>query len=233
MDIRTTSRAVGAGCLIIGSLALAIPVTITEADQTAAQQMQTTAAHLGEVNLSNNLVLLQILIVPAMIYTARLARRGAPKLAFFGGGLSALAWLAGLMAFAGTGVVVYHAATAADQSAIAGVLDKAFNDPVIGILTLVFVLGHVVGMVLLGAALWRSHAVPVWAAVLFLLFPIVHLAAHIIGSVALDDGSAVLLVVAAMVCGVQLLRLPNAEWDLPTADAATVPTEVAVPAPVA
>jgi hypothetical protein len=233
MDIRTISRSAGAACLILGPIALAIPVTLTEADQTAAEQLRLTAAHLGTVDLGNKLTLAQILLVPAMIYAARLARRGAAKLAFFGGGLSALAWLAGLMAFAGTGVVVYHGSTAPDQSAIAGVLDRSFNDPVIGVLTLVFVLGHVVGMVLLGTALWRSRAVPAWAAGLFILFPIVHLAAHIAGSIALDDASGVLFVVAAIVCAVRLLRLGNDEWDLPVATRPVTVARTPEPAPVA
>jgi hypothetical protein len=51
--VRTTSRMFGAGRSIIGSIAPAIPVTITEAEQTA-QQLRSTAAHLGTVDLGTN-----------------------------------------------------------------------------------------------------------------------------------------------------------------------------------
>jgi hypothetical protein len=216
MDVRTLSRTVGAACLIVGPLAMAVPVTLSEADLDGTAQLRLTAQHLGTANLTNVLLLAQILLVPAMIYAARLARRGAPTLAFFGGGISALAWLTGLMGLGAAGILVYHGAKLPDQAAAALLIDKVNADPVTGTLTLIFVLGHVVGMVLLGAALWRSHAIPVWAAALFVLYPLVHLGAHIGGSIAVDNASGVLLVVASVVCAIKIMQRPNGEWDLPT-----------------
>ena len=226
MDIRTASRTFAAASLIIGPLAFAIPVNFTEADSKAAEQLRVTSHHLGLANLSNTLLLAEILLVPAMIYAARLARKSAPRLAFIGGGLSALAWIAGLISLGGLGVVFYYGARQTDQSAAATLLDKASNDPVIGTLTLLFVLGHLIGMIILGVALWRSRAIPAWAGIMFTLFPLVHLGAHIGGSVVVDDLSALLLLIPAIVCAVTILRMRNDDWDLPTATAApAVPAE--------
>jgi hypothetical protein len=223
MDIRTLSRGIGAFCLVVGSVGVAVPVTVTEKELDGAGQLSSAAAHLGVTHLGNVLLLAQIMMVPAMVYAARLARHRAPKLAFFGGGLSALAWLSGLIAFGGVSVVAYWGAQMPDNAAVATVLDKAGSDPVLGILTLVFVFGHLVGMVLLGAALWKSRAVPVWAAISMILFAVIHNGAHAAGSVLVDDLAAGFLLVASVTCAVTILRTPNDAWDLPTRAAAAEP----------
>jgi hypothetical protein len=231
MDIRTLSRSAGAFCLVAGSVGLAIPATVTEKELDGAGQLSSAAGHLGLTHLGNVLLLVQIMIVPAMIYTARLARPGAPKLAFFGGGLAALGWLSGLIAFGGLEVVAYWGAQQPENSQVATVLDRAGSDPVLGILTLVFVFGHFLGMVLLGAALWRSHAVPVWAAISMILFPLIHNGAHAAGSVLVDDLSAVFLLIASVTCAVRIVRTPNEVWDLPAgaAEVGSAPMTEIVP----
>jgi hypothetical protein len=231
MDIRALSRGTGAFCLLVGSIAFAIPVTVTEKDLDGAGQLRSAASHLGVTHLGNTLLLGQLLLIPAMIYAARLARHRSPKLAFFGGGIAALAWLCGLVAFGGLQVITYWGAQMPDNSAVATVLDKAGDDPVLGVLTLLFVFGHIVGIVLLGAALWKSHAVPVWAAIAMILYPLLHFGAHVGGSVAVDDVSGILLFVACAVCAVRILRTPNATWDLPTGASVTDRAPVAEPVP--
>ncbi|HEY1488770.1 MAG TPA: hypothetical protein VGF84_21855 [Micromonosporaceae bacterium] len=230
MEIRSLSRALAALCLVVGPLALAIPATYSEADTDGAGQLRLAAGHLGMAGLSNALLLPAILIVPAMIYAARLARRGSPRLAFFGGGIAALGWLAGLIGLGATGLIVYHGVGLPDQGAAAALIDRVGADPTVGTLTLLFVLGHVVGMILLGVALLRSRAVPVWAAVLFIAYPLVHLGAHIGGSVAVDDISGILLLVAGVMCAISVLRLDNGRWDLPSGETVTAEAPgVAVP----
>jgi hypothetical protein len=230
MDIRTASRTAAATCLVLGPLALAVPVTLSEADLNGAAQLRLTSAHLGTAHLGNVLLLAQILVVPAVIYAARLARRGAPRLAFIGGGLSALAWLAALIGLGATQIVVYDGALLPNPGAIAPLIDKMGADPVVGTLTLLFVLGHVIGMVVLGIALWRSRAVPAWVGILFAAYPLVHLGAHIGGSIAADNVSGVLFVIASVACAVRVLRVRNDDWDLPTTvEPAAVERAAAVP----
>lgn len=216
MDIRTLSRVTAVASLIIGPLAMAIPTTYTESGAAAAGQLKLAAAHMGQAGLANAMLLPALFIVPAMIYAARLARGRAPRLAFIGGGISALAWFCGIAGVGAVDLMVYHGVGVTDRAAVADLIDRVTGDPVNGTLTVLFVLGHVIGMVVLGIALWRSRAVPVWGAAVFILYPIVHIAAHVIGSVALDNASGILLFISGLVCAVAVLRKPNAEWDLPT-----------------
>ena len=49
-----------------------------------------------------------------------------------------------------------------------------------------FVFGHLIGTIILGLALWRSHAVPSWAALLLAVSQPIHLASVLLGSRPLD-----------------------------------------------
>jgi hypothetical protein len=68
-----------------------------------------------------------------------------------------------------------------------------------------FIVGHLLGLLLLGIALWRSGAVPRWAAALVGLAPLVQLLVH-------DQAGAVsacayaLLLIGMAACAVTLLR---------------------------
>jgi hypothetical protein len=220
MDIRTISRTAAAAALVIGPLTLAVPIKITDdEDAPAAQQLRDYAAHAGAAKASNVALLALLLLVPAMLATARLARRGAPKLAFAGGALASLGWLAGLIAFGGQQIALYQGAKLADRAGAAALIDGVSKDPVFGTLIGVFVLGHIVGMIILGVALWRSRAVPVWAAGLFVAYPILHFVGHAV-SPAVDYAGGAALLVSAVVVAARIMRTPNEQWDAPARDAA-------------
>jgi DNA-binding CsgD family transcriptional regulator len=110
MDISTLSRYSAAASLVVGSLALAVPIGYVDGDQPGATQLREAAAHAGMAKLGNALLAVQILVVPAMVYVARLARGRAPRVAFVGGGLAALGWLAALMGLGTTEILVYQGA---------------------------------------------------------------------------------------------------------------------------
>ena len=82
-----------------------------------------------------------------------------------------------------------------------------------------FVLGHLIGTVILGFALWRSQTVPSWAALLLAISQPIHLASVMLGSRPLDlvgwGGTAVGFAVA----GWALLGMNNDEFDLPAESA--------------
>jgi hypothetical protein len=215
MDIRTVSRYGAAASMIVSSLALAIPITYVDTDDSGATQIHDAVAHIGMVTLSNALLPLQILLIPALIYVARLARRNAPRLAYIGAALSTFGWMAGLIALGGSGIVVYQATTMSDRNAAATLVGKFSQDSTFGTLTGLFVLGFMIGLVILGIALWHSHAVPVWVAVLFILVPIGDLLGHFASStVAIVDGYA--FVVCLVMCAIAVLRRADDEWDLST-----------------
>ena len=154
MDIRTVSRTAGAVALVLGPLALALPLGVTDDGQAPAADRLAAYADRPGAALAGNLLLLPLmLLVPAMIYAARLARSGAPRTAFTGGALAALGWLAGLIGFGGAQIVLYQASRIGDRAAAVALVDAVDGDPVMGTLVGVFVIGHIVGMVVLGVAL--------------------------------------------------------------------------------
>ena len=222
MDVRTLSRAAGATSLIVGPLVLAIPIMVSDnTDAPATTQLHDYASHSGAALVSNLFLVPLILLVPAMVYAARLARPGAPKLAFFGGGLAAFGWLAGLMSIGTEQVALYQGSKLADQAGAAALIDRMNGDPVFGALVGIFVIGHVLGMIILGAALWRSRAVARWVAALFIAYPILHFAAHQTSS-AVDVAAGVILLVSAVAIAVRIAGTPNARWDQPAGrDAST------------
>lgn len=217
LDIRTVSRYVGAATLVLGTAAYAAPITVSgdEAVPSAAR-LADYAAQPGAARASNVVLLLMIAMVPAMVYAARLARSGAPKLAFAGGGIAALAWLAGLMSIGASQILLYQGSLlpAPDRAAAAALIDGVNADPVVGALVGIFVIGHLVGMVLLGAALWRSHAVPVWVAALFTASPIVHMVGYATHPL-IDHAAGVALLVSATMIALRIVRTPDSRWDLP------------------
>jgi hypothetical protein len=82
----------------------------------------------------------------------------------------------------------------------------------------VFVLGHVIGTVLLGLALLRSRTVPGWAAIVTAVAQPLHFVALVIvGSRELDFAAWTLNAVAFAVVAFAIVRTPDDEWDLPVA----------------
>ena len=78
----------------------------------------------------------------------------------------------------------------------------------------IFVLGHVIGTVLLGVAMWRSHAVPAWAAVVTAISQPLHfVAAVILASPSLDLVAWGMNAVGFAAASVAIWRLPDALWD--------------------
>lgn len=224
MDIRTLSRRFGAFCLFAGPVTVATGTLLESSSDSTAVQLQWTASHLAEARIGSLIGLGTLFIVPAMLYLMRLARRHSPKLAVAGGAISFAAWLAGLAGVASVSTVALYAAQQPDRAAAITLLDKLSGDPTMGVLTAVFVLGHLIGMLLLGIALYRARAVPRWAAILVGISPILHAGAMAL-SAAVDAGTFYLLTIGMLGCAWRLLRVPNDEWDLAPAgpDAESVP----------
>jgi hypothetical protein len=101
-------------------------------------------------------------LVPGVIAAARVCRDGAPRLTAWALGLSVPGYLS-LGMFVGEDHVLWsvdHAGLSAGNAA--SVVDHLH--PSIDVSIGVFVLGHVVGTVLLGLAMLRSGRIPAWAA---------------------------------------------------------------------
>ena len=87
--------------------------------------------------------------------------------------------------------------------------------PVSNLTGTLFVFGHLIGTTILGLALWRSRAVPSWAALLLAVSQPIHLASVMLDNRPLDLvgwGGTALGFAAA---GLALLRMNNDDFDLP------------------
>jgi hypothetical protein len=222
-DLRRVSRWLLAVLLPVGPAAVAVqryllPYRTTDGPEAvvakvaADPQAQSLLLWLALVGLFT--------LVPGVLGVVRLTRRGAPRttmaaLLLLVPAYLSMGWLVGSDVLLWVGV---HAGV--DQPTLVRLYST--DHPTTMVAAAVFVLGHVVGTVLLGVALWRSSSVPRWTAVLTLVAQPLHFtAAVLLGSPALDLAAWGLNVVGFAAAGVAILRLPDDAWDV--APAASVP----------
>lgn len=216
-DLRHASRILAALILPIGPLAVAglryvLPYFSattpreTAQDVLAAEGQQSAVLWLGLVATFT--------LLPGVLAVGRLTRRGAPKLTAAAMLLVVPGYLA-LTYMIGTDLVLWTGARAGlDASTLAQLAGTVH--PTSNVAVAVFVLGHVIGTVLLGFALLRSRTVPAWAAIVTAAAQPAHFVAFVIlGSPALDFAAWAANGVAFAVVGYAIVRTPDDEWDLP------------------
>jgi hypothetical protein len=156
-------------------------------------------------------------LVPAVIAIARLTRRRSPRLTFAAFVVLVPSYLA-LPWMAGTDLLLWTGARAGLHAETLARLAMTTH-PTAGITQGVVVLGHVGGTILLGIALWRTRAVPRWAALITIISQPLHFtAAVILASHPLDLVAWSLNGIGFAVAALAILRLPVEEWDLPQRD---------------
>jgi hypothetical protein len=216
-DTRTLRRVGAAVLLPLGQLAVAAQLAVLPnfAGADIAPTNSQTAAHLGrqdEVLWFEVVALLTL--IPSVLAAGRLAQRRAPVLSLLAVGLLVPAFAA-LPFFAGDTTVRVLADGTADPRTAATLLDHLNALGAVGVTGIIFIAGHVVGMVLLGAALWRARAVPVWAGIAVLVSQPLHFVAFVIvGNQALDACAWGLTALGLAVAAVRVLRTPNDAWDV-------------------
>jgi hypothetical protein len=216
-DLRRVSRLLAALILPIGPLAVAglryvLPYFSattpreTAEEVLAAEGQQSVVLWLGLVAAFT--------LLPGVLAVGRLTRRGAPKLTAAAMLLVVPGYLA-LTYMIGTDLVLWTGARAGlDASTLAQLAGTVH--PTSNIAVAVFVLGHVIGTVLLGFALLRSRTVPAWAAIVTAVAQPLHFVALVIvGSRELDFAAWAANGVAFAVVGYAIVRTPDDEWELP------------------
>jgi hypothetical protein len=216
-DTRTFSRWTAAIILPIGPAAVALlrfvlPYdTVDDAKTMAAKVI----AEPGRGSAVLWLGLIAILtLVPGAYAAGKLARRRAPKLT-----LVALALLIpGYLSLAWLGAedqLLWSGAHAGVDAATTTRIAEAVH-PTTSIAGLLFVMGHVLGTILLGVALWRSKVIARWAAAAVIVSQPIHVvAAVIVTSHPLDLFGWGLQAVGFAAVGWAILQLRNDAWDLP------------------
>ena len=209
MNVRAVSHYFGAAALVIGPLGLVLGSlfgVVGDDDSVPASLAKIAARPSGQraVIICD---LLAAFMVPAVLYLMRLAGPRAPRLTLAGGAVAFAAWLAGLVSLGASDLLYYHAAQLPDRASAVTLVHAVTSDAAFVIPEALFIIGHLLGMLLIGVALWRSRAVPRWAAVLVGLASVVQFLVH-------DQSDAVnacaygLLLIGMAACAVTLLRPP-------------------------
>lgn len=154
-----------------------------------------------------------VTLIPATVAVAWVARRGAPRLTTAGAAIALPGFLAGIALLGGVEtpalVTVQHDL---DRTAMAALDDALHHEPLLGIASLLFIVGIVFGLGLLGGALKRSRSVPAWVGIAV----IVGGATHPFIPNHYGQGIGLLVAAAGFAgVGVALLRMSNDEFDLP------------------
>jgi hypothetical protein len=215
-DVRRTRRLFAAALLPVPAVAVAVLRSAWPAFSATdtAGSLKAIAEHptAEEVVLWAG-VIMTLTMVPAVLAAVRLARRRRPTLAMIAAGVNLIAYLGATPLFASDLMAQVAARPEYDGAQLVPYLDAVNAHPVSAVGLGAFVLGHIVGMILLGAALWRI--IPRWASVALIVSQPLHFVAFVILGVQPLDGFAWALTAAGFVgCALTILRTPDAEWDL-------------------
>jgi hypothetical protein len=206
-DVRRLDRRVAAVLMPIGPAAVAVLRFVLPADPAAHPGAQRLVVWLGLVAV--------LTLLPGALAAIRLLRRYTPLLA---------TWIAALLVpgYLGmTALIVADAGTlgAIDLGLPAGQVtelsDATFAVPTMTILVLLFVVGHIVGTLLLGIAAFRARLMPRPVAGALAVSQFVHLAAVIGGWPVVDLLAWTTTAVGMAFLARVVLRTPDDEWDLP------------------
>ncbi len=214
LDTRTVSRVVAAILMPVGPACVAvIRFIIPDPDQPRQDP--------AEVIESMRLV--QILGLPALftllpgIYAAlHLTRRYRPRLTAW-----ATAFLVpGYLGMTTLGAIDYFTLAGhevnLDPQAMTQVTDRLWA--LTAVPTIVFVVGHVVGTILLGVIAVHAQLAPVWVGALLILSQPLHVIAVGTSLSWLDLAGWGLTALGMGFLALRVLRTPNKQWDLPPYD---------------
>jgi hypothetical protein len=215
-DANNFRRTLAGLCLITASLALGaadlIRISVEGDAQGTRDQFDHIAASPGVWQVATVLNMLGIvLFVPAVLGLLHLLHHRGAVLGHIGGGLL----LIGLLGFAAHNAGYYGtlgavSAPGIDQEQMIRFWQAADKVPGNLVSLLMFLIGYVLGMVLLGVGLFWARVVPRWTAALIVLYVVGFLFAE--ESLLLALISWMLLFVGLGTIGFMLLRQSDADW---------------------
>ena len=214
-DVRRFRRVVAAMVLVIPSTCIAIGRLFLTDDSNTRQALDLIAADpQRQFSFAALGWIAGITVVPAFLAAGRLARGRRPVLATVALGVNLAAYLGGSALAALDVLYLAGARLPVEQRGGAAALIEGFwSIGISGVSTGLFVIGHVVGAILMGLAL-RGSIHPVgWIAML--LTQPGHVFAFVVMPNHLTDALAWgLMTVAFGCCAFRVLRTPDDEWDL-------------------
>jgi hypothetical protein len=215
-DVRSFQRYAAAIILPIPSTCVAIGRLFQTDDSDTRRTLDLIAANpdrqftfalLGFIGL--------LTVVPAFLAAAGLSRRRRPVLTTIALSVNLLGYLGAFAMAAIDNLYLIGALLPADQRDVAAiVIDKMWSSGIPGVSTNLFVLGHILGAILMGLALRGSIATVGWLAML-LTTPMHVVAFVVLQMPALDMAAWLLMTLAFVCCAVKIIKTPNDDWDLP------------------
>jgi hypothetical protein len=143
-----------------------------------------------------------VLAVPAYLVVMNVLRKQTPRLAWLGGTLSAVGWIA-VTATLMTDVLAVEIVNRGATEGLVQLFKDVLSNPFVIALSATASL-HIVGGVLIGVALLRSGLIPRSLAIASTAAPVVHLGANLAGLLWLD---AITWVVVAVAFGLLIPRV--------------------------
>ncbi len=228
MNVRAVSRRFGAAALVIGPLSVAAGSLFAVAgdDDSVPVALAKIAAHPSGERAVIVCDLLAAFMLPATLYLMRLTGPRAARLTLAGGTVAFAAWLAGLVSLGASDLLYYHAALLPDRASAVSLVHAVTGDAAFVVPEALFLAGHVLGLLLLGIALWRTRVVPRWAAALVGLASVAQFPVH--DQSVLSACAFGLLTVGLGACAVALLRAPAEPAPVAASDGSAAPLATAV-----
>jgi hypothetical protein len=215
-DVRTLQRYAAAVILPIPATCVALGRLFQTDDSDTRRTLDLIAANpdrqfmfalLGYVGL--------LCVVPAFLAAARVARRRRPVLTTVALAVNLAAYLGAFAMGAIDNLYLIGASLPAGQRDVAAiVIDEMWSSGIPGFSTSLFVLGHILGAILMGLALRGSIPTIGWLAML-LTTPVHVLAFVVLQMPTLDLAAWLLMTLAFICCAITIVKTPNDEWDLP------------------
>lgn len=196
----------GAVCLVVGSLAVFVQYLVTpiSGDMSASELVAKAADHHKALGWALALDVPAMLVIPAVIFVGYLAGSRTSTLAGIATALCLVPAIGGVVLFAND-AVVYEAAKLSDRHSAATIVHGFENNAMIATVSGIYLLTHLIGFILLGIALHRRGAVPVWAAIAIAIWPIAEMVGYATGAKAVAAVGYGLLAIGYVVCAATLL----------------------------
>lgn len=207
---RTLAVVAPLSAICIATETLVSPAAVSDE---AAQRIPAMAESLDRVQLQMGAGAVGLLVaVPSVLALVAATRRRSPRLALVGGVLLYLAFTFTWSMPSTTDIEFIAARDGLDVGAVARVSDLVSNHPVSVISLIVFLLGQLVGLVLLGIAMWRGRVGPRWmAAVLVFSGP-----AHLLARSNLSAAATWLMTAVGLAgASIALWQMQDDDFDLP------------------
>ena len=215
-DVRHFQRMVAAAVLLVPATSIGIARLFQTDDSDTRKALDLIAEHPDRQFMFALLGFIGLLtIVPAFLAASRLSRRRRPVLTTIALGVNLVAYLGSWSLGAVDNLYLIGAKLPPDQrDTAAQIIDDLWSTGLAGISAGLFVLGHVVGAILMGFALRGSLPTLGWVAMM-LTTPAHVFAFVVLQMPVLDMAAWMLMALSFGYCALAIVRTTDEEWDLP------------------